>query len=76
MWDILPLRDDFGVSLLRLDHIQPIGRHYETYEWLPYCLAEEAILILNEWLHWLLEDDLPVDSILFDCREQLIKTDL
>jgi hypothetical protein len=75
MWDILPLRGEGGESILRLDHIQPIGKHYETYELTPYCLAEEAMLILNEWLHWLLEDDLPADSILFYYREQLIQGD-
>jgi hypothetical protein len=65
-----------GESILRFDHIQPIGRHYEAYEWTQHCLSNEAMLILNEWLHWFLEDDLPTDSTLFDFREELIKRNL
>jgi len=76
IWDILPLPGRVGESILRLDHIQPIGRHYEAYEWTQHCLSDEAMLILNEWLHWFLEDDLPTDSTLFDFREELINRDL
>ena len=61
-----------GESILRLDHIQPIGKHYESHEWTQYCLSEEAMLILNEWLHWLLEDELPDESTLLDIREALL----
>jgi len=72
IWDILPLPGDVSESILRLDHIQPIGRHYETYEWTRYCLSDEAMIIFSEWLHWLLEDELPDNSILFGYREALI----
>lgn len=74
MWDVLPIapssKDD---SILRFDHIQPIGRHHDSYEWTEHCLSEEAMIIIDEWLHWLIEDDLPEDSLLFDFREELLE---
>ena len=72
IWDILPLPGGAGESILRLDHIQPIGKHYESYEWTHYSLSEEAMLILNEWLYWLLEGELPEKSTLLEIREALL----
>jgi hypothetical protein len=74
IWDILPLPGNAGESILRLDHIQPIGRHYLSYEWTEHCLSNEAMIIVNEWLHWLLEYDLPTDSTLYYYRKELKNT--
>ena len=76
IWDMLPLSNDVDESILRLDHIQPIGRHYESYEWSQYCLSDEAMLILDEWLHWFLEDDLPEKSTLLEFRKGLRNPDI
>ncbi len=73
VWDILPLTNTVRESILRLDHIQPIGRHHDAYEWTDHCLSDEAMLIFDEWLHWLLEDELPEDSVLHGFREALLK---
>ncbi len=74
LWDTLPISTyTKDSSILRFDHLQPIGRHHDSYEWTEHCLSEEAMIIIDEWLHWLIEDDLPEDSILFDFREGLLK---
>ena len=71
MWDRLPLgRTD--ESILRLDHLQPIGTHPNAYEITPYCLSDEAMKILDEWLLWLLTGNLDATGVLLDVRQGLI----
>ena len=50
-WDRLPAGGD---SILRLDQIQPIGRHHEAFEYTPHRLSDEGLEILDEWLDWFL----------------------
>jgi hypothetical protein len=76
IWDRLPLAGETEASLLRLDHIQPLGRHHASYELTEHCLSAEAMLILDEWLHWLLEDDLPEESVLYDFRQGLLNLEV
>ena len=76
VWDRLPLAGETEASLLRLDHIQPLGRHHESYEWTEHCLSEEAMFIMDEWLHWLLEEDLPEESVLSNFREGLLNLEV
>ena len=46
-------------SILRLDHLQPIGTHYNSYELTGYKLSEDALKIMDEWLHWLIYSRVP-----------------
>lgn len=50
-WEKLPL-PGASESILRFDHIQPIGNHYNNYELPPYCLGEDALSLIDEWLIW------------------------
>ncbi len=60
-------------SLLRLDHIQPIGNHYNSYEYTGYCLSDESVeMILNDWLQWFLFGGLPPSSLILDFQKQII----
>ncbi len=60
-------------SILRFDHIQPIGLHYYAYENSGYSLSDEAVeLILDDWLKWLFFGGLPSDSILLDYQKQIL----
>lgn len=72
VWDRLPL-PGATESILRMDHIQPIGRHHDAYEWTPYRLSEDAISLLDEWLVWLFTDQIPTDGVLADIRAELLK---
>lgn len=60
-------------SILRFDHIQPIGLHYYAYEHSGYSLSDEAVeLILDDWLQWLFYGGLPSDSFLLDYQREII----
>jgi hypothetical protein len=71
MWDQLPLsgRDE---SILRLDHLQPVGRHGSSYELTDFQLHEEALGVIDEYLSWFLMGGLPSDGIVDDVRKALL----
>lgn len=71
IWDQLPVGASTNESVLRLDHIQPIGRSAAVYEWTPHCLAAEALPVLDAWVTWLLGGKLDADSELGFIREEL-----
>jgi hypothetical protein len=72
MWDSLPL-GDVRESVLRLDQIFPMGTDASGYELKPHRLSRDALLILDEWLCWLLSGaETPREgSILADIRNGL-----
>ncbi|MCP4112151.1 MAG: hypothetical protein GY749_42590 [Desulfobacteraceae bacterium] len=57
MWDKLPL-DGSTESVLRLDHMQPVGRSRESIELTPFCLSSKALMLLDEWTDWLIKGKL------------------
>ncbi len=71
MWDKLPIPTLTEESLLRLDHVQPIGRHADSYKVTEYCLGGDALKILDEWQMWLQTGLLPEDGVLHMFREGL-----
>jgi hypothetical protein len=74
-WDKLPLETDTQDSLLRLDHIQPIGRSASTCKWTGWRLSEGALEILGSWITWLLEGSMPEACTLGWLREELMDLD-
>ncbi|MFN8545541.1 MAG: hypothetical protein U0807_15225 [Candidatus Binatia bacterium] len=71
LWDKLPVAGATE-SILRLDHIQPIGRHSNACEVTSYCLSDEALGVLDEWLTWLTTGLLPSRGVLADVRNFLL----
>ena len=71
MWDRLPIRSSTDASILRLDHLQPIGRSASVYEWTEFCLAEAALPVLDAWISWMLTGELAADTELGMVREEL-----
>jgi hypothetical protein len=67
MWDKLPIVGS-SESILRLDHVQPVGFHPNSFELLPYQLSDEAMEIIDTQLEWLLTGSLPAESVLADIR--------
>lgn len=56
-WDKLPISGEGTEgSICRLDHIFPLGKHHDSVKFTQHCLSEEAMTIIDEWLHWLIED--------------------
>lgn len=53
MWDKLPLGGSTE-SILRLDHIFPIGRDPAAYRLTDFALSPKAMRLLDDWLDWLL----------------------
>ncbi len=71
-WDILPIRGEGKKgSLCRLDHILPLGRHHDSVEFTEHCLSDEAMLIIDQWLEWLIEGTKPGEDLQY-LRENLL----
>ncbi len=58
-------------SVPRLNHIQPVGRRHDAIEPAKYRLTEEALLILDDWLSWLVYGDFSEDSLLLFFKRQI-----
>jgi len=71
MWDILPCNHNAS-SILRLDHIQPIGTDQKSYKWTQHCLSSGALKIMNEWLNWIMTGYLSSTGVLNDLRTGLL----
>jgi hypothetical protein len=72
VWDQLPLDGRTSASILRLDHICPIGRHYRAYQLTDYELCPDALAVVDEWITWLVTGALGAASFLRDVREALM----
>lgn len=72
IWDSLPIYRGDRQSILRLDHIQPIGSHGESYEITDFTLSQDALALLEEQLTWLRTGLLPTESILTYLRDSLL----
>jgi hypothetical protein len=70
--DALPL-GGAAESVLRLDHIQPIGRHHDSYTGAKFKLSKDALELTDQWLVWLSTGVLATDSILAYARAQLLE---
>jgi hypothetical protein len=70
VWDKLPL-PGAEESILRLDHVFPVGEDPAGYELKEYRLGEDALALLDEWILWLFTGSLPEQSILADIRRGL-----
>ena len=71
LWDQLPLGGR-KVSILRLDQIQPVGRHGESFELTEYCLGEDALRFVDEWLGWLFTGTLEEEGLLLEVRREFL----
>ena len=76
LWDQLPLASSRGPkeSILRLDHIQPIGTHGHSIRVSDYRLSEEALEIVDELVFWLVWGGSDEKSLLVAYRHQIEST--
>lgn len=71
-WDKLPIPGP-DESLLRFDHIQPVGSHYYSYELSGFKLNDDALeLVIDDWLTWLLWGGLPDNSLIIDFQKDIV----
>ncbi len=73
LWDQLPIS---GVeeSILRLDHLQPIGNHYSAYQLSEYRLSDNALEVVDELFRLLIWGEIPEDSLIAMYREEIRST--
>ena len=76
MLDRLPIGGSPGGSLLRIDHIQPIGSHHNSLEPTEWCLSDEALTTLDEWIWWHLEGKLEDGTNIAMARGLFLEMDL
>lgn len=68
-WDMIPEAKSSKQSILRLDHLQPIGAHGKSYRLTDYMLGDAALNIIDDQYTWLTRGGLPKDSIILDYQE-------
>lgn len=73
-WDMLPLTGT-DESIMRLDHIQPVGNHHDTYGLTDYRLSDDALILLDEWVNWYIFECLDENSLLADAMKALQRSD-
>lgn len=71
--DWLPISRSGAPSVLRLDHIQPVGLHYNSYELTPWVLSDPALDVLDDWLLWLQTGLVPKDGVLYMAQQEFVK---
>lgn len=72
LWDNLPIGGTEKGSIIRLDHLQPIGKGEKSIELTDYCLSEKALAFVLEWFDWLVTGNLKQKSIFCDTRSFLL----
>jgi hypothetical protein len=70
VWDHLPFPGG-EESILRLDHLQPIGAHYNAYKLSGYRLSDTAIEVIDELLGWLMWGGVEPDSLVALYRQEI-----
>lgn len=69
-WDKLPL-GGASESIMRFDHIQPVGSHHNTYNLTNFKLNDDALMVLDEWLNWYVYGCLDENCLLADVMKTL-----
>jgi hypothetical protein len=72
LWDKLPESDDTPESIVRLDHLQPVGTHYTSFKITAWKLSADALNVVDDLLSILMRGGVPKDSVVNIFRE-LIK---
>lgn len=70
VWDVLPIPNG-EASILRLDHLQPVGAHYTAYKLTGYRLGDGAIEVIDEMIGWLMEGGVEEDSLVALYRQEI-----
>lgn len=69
-WERLPIAGG-AESILRFDHIQPLGENAQAMEVTPYRLTSDAAEIVEEWLSWFRIGELNEDGVLAYFRAEM-----
>lgn len=72
VWDVLPVSGSSG-SILRLDHLFPLGDDPANWRSTKHRLRSDAMKILDEWVEWRITGMLADDGVLNWARRELAK---
>jgi hypothetical protein len=70
LWDVLPIGGSDG-SILRLDHVFPVGLDPANWRLTDFKLSPAALEMVDEWLMWHVTGGLVEDSAL-DCARKVL----
>lgn len=73
IWDNLPIGGSDDGSILRLDHVFPVGVDSSNWQLTPHRLSGDAMTFIDEWFSWHVTGGLPVGGILEFARTELAK---
>ena len=73
MWDNLPIGSTKKGSIIRFDHLQPVGRSKKSIEFTNYCLNDKAMTFIMEWVDWLLSGYMNEKSKFCETRSFLME---
>jgi len=71
VWDCLPFPGASKESILRLDHVQPIGAHYDSYKLSDFKLSDGALEVVDELLGWVIHGGVEEDSLIALYRSEI-----
>jgi len=74
LWDRLPIPGGAEESILRLNHLQPIGTHHNSYKLAAHRLGDSAMEFIDELLQWLIWGGVPKDGWIAMYREEIEST--
>jgi hypothetical protein len=63
VWDVLPIGGSESGSVLRLDHIFPLGADPANWRLTDFRLRDEALSILDEWIAWHLTGSMQAEGL-------------
>ena len=73
IWDQLPIAGSDAGSILRLDHVFPIGADPSNWQPTPHRLTVEAMSFVDEWFSWHVTRELAVGGLLEFARTEFAK---
>jgi len=72
VWEVLPISASAPtISILRLDHLFAVGADPANWKIEPFVLSKDALNVVDQWVGWLLTEQLPADSALAYLRANL-----
>jgi len=72
LWDNLPIGGTKDGSIIRLDHLQPVGKSKKSVEFTNYRLSDKAMAFVIEWIDWLVTGHMDKDSVFCETRSFLM----
>lgn len=72
MWDDLPIGGAQKGSIIRFDHLQPVGRSEKSIEITKYRLSDKALAFIEDWILWLITGQLNRESEFGKTRDFLM----